>query len=74
MSTAEFILAFIRFVNRYGIPLAVYSDSAKSFLQAGGIIKTYCHPQSLKRNLEQLLFLTKLSQFMLHGIVRFGNV
>ena len=39
MSTAEFILAFIRFVNRYGIPLAVYSDNAKSFLQAGGIIQ-----------------------------------
>ena len=39
MSTAEFILAFVRFVNRYGIPLAVYSDNAKSFLQAGGIIQ-----------------------------------
>ena len=35
MSTAE----FIRFVNRYGIPLTVYSDNAKSFLQAGGIIQ-----------------------------------
>ena len=32
MSTAEFILAFVRFVNRYGIPLAIYSDNAKSFL------------------------------------------
>ena len=39
MSTAEFVLAFVRFVNRYGIPLAVYSDNAKSFQQAGGIIK-----------------------------------
>ena len=39
MSTAEFILAFVRFVNRYGIPLAIYSDSAKSFLQAGGLIQ-----------------------------------
>ena len=39
MSMAEFILAFIRFVNRYGIPLAVYSDNAKSFLQSGGIIQ-----------------------------------
>ena len=74
MSTAEFILAFIRSVNRYRIPLAVYSDNAKSFLQAGGTIQTYCHPQSLKRNLEQLLFLTKPSQFMLHGMVWFGNV
>ena len=39
MSMAEFILAFVRFVNRYGIPLAVYSDIAKSFLQAAGIIQ-----------------------------------
>ena len=34
MSTAESILAFARFVNRYGISLAIYSDNAKSFLQA----------------------------------------
>ena len=39
MSTAKFILAFVRFVNRYGIPLAIYSDNAKSFLQAGGLIQ-----------------------------------
>ena len=39
MSTAEFILAFVRFVNRYGILLAVYSDNVKSFLQAGGTIQ-----------------------------------
>ena len=38
MSTAEFILAFIRFVNRYGVPSSVYSDNAKSFVQAGGVI------------------------------------
>ena len=39
MSTAEFILAFVRFVNRSGIPSAVYSDNAKSFVQARNIIK-----------------------------------
>ena len=39
MLTTEFILAFIRFVNRYGIPLAIYSDNAKSFVQAGGLIQ-----------------------------------
>ena len=39
MTTAEFILAFVRFVNRYGLPSAVYSDNAKSFVQAGGIIE-----------------------------------
>ena len=39
MSMAEFILAFVRFVNRYGIPLAIYSDNVKSFIQAGGLIQ-----------------------------------
>ena len=39
MSTVEFILAFVRFVNRYDIPSAVYSDNAKSFVQAGNIIE-----------------------------------
>ena len=39
MTTAEFILAFVRFVNRYGVPSVVYSDNAKSFIQAGGIIE-----------------------------------
>ena len=38
MSTAEFILAFVRFVNKYGTPKVVYSDNAKSFVQAGSII------------------------------------
>ena len=46
MSTAEFILAFVQFVNKYGIPSAVYSDNAKPFVQAGNIIEhlllTYC--------------------------------
>ena len=48
MSTAEFILAFVRFVNRYGIPLAVYSDNAKSFLQAGGIIQNLLSPSEFE--------------------------
>ena len=39
MTTSEFILAFIRFSNRYGIPSSVYSDNAKSFVQAGNIIE-----------------------------------
>ena len=34
----EFILIFVRFVNRYGLPLEVYSDNAKSFQQVGEII------------------------------------
>ena len=39
MSTAEVILALVRFVNRYGTPSVVYSDNAKSFIQAGNRIE-----------------------------------
>ena len=39
MSTAEFILAFVSFTNRYGVPSVLYSDNAKSFVQASSIIE-----------------------------------
>ena len=48
MSMAEFVLDFVRFVSRYGIPLAVYSDNAKSFLQAGGIIQNLLSSSEFK--------------------------
>ena len=38
MTSAEFILAFVRFTNRYGVPSVLYSDNAKSFVQSGNII------------------------------------
>lgn len=38
MTTSEFLLAFIRFVNLYGVPDSIYSDNARSFLQAGGVL------------------------------------
>ena len=48
MSTSEFILAFVRFSNRFGIPTCVYSDNAKSFLQAGGIIQNFLSSSEFK--------------------------
>ena len=39
MCTSEFILAFIRPVNRYGISLVVYSNDAKCFVLADRIIE-----------------------------------
>ena len=32
MSTQSFVLAFLRFVNLYGIPSFLYSDNARSFV------------------------------------------
>ena len=34
MTVSAFVMAFIRFTNRYGIPKVVYSDNAKTFLAA----------------------------------------
>ena len=38
MSTHSFILAFLRFINLYGVPSTLYSDNAKSFISAGNIL------------------------------------
>jgi hypothetical protein len=38
MSSADFLMAFVRFCNLYGIPKALYSDNASSFLQAGTLL------------------------------------
>ena len=39
MSTHQFILAFTRFTNVYGIPSHLYSDNAKSFITGGEILQ-----------------------------------
>ncbi|KAG1713941.1 hypothetical protein GQR58_002015 [Nymphon striatum] len=39
MSSDDFILAFIRFSNRYGIPREVYTDNAKTFLSSSKLLK-----------------------------------
>ena len=70
MSTAEFILAFVRFVNRYGIPLAVYSDNANSFLQAGGIIQNL--PSSLE--FEEKFRTASISYKTILVYAAYGNV
>jgi len=38
MSTHSFLLAFVRFCNRFTNPSVIYSDNASSFLQAMGIL------------------------------------
>ena len=41
MSTEEFVLAFVRFTNFFGIPKVVYSDNAKTFLAASNILSDF---------------------------------
>ena len=48
MSTAEFIFAFVRFTNRYGVPSAVCSDNAKPFVQAGSITEQLLTPSEFE--------------------------
>jgi len=42
MSCRSFLLAFIRFCNVHGMPSAVYSDNAQTFLMSMGIIGESC--------------------------------
>ena len=39
MSTNQFLLVFVRFVNEHGIPTHVYSDNARSFVNGVYVIK-----------------------------------
>ena len=39
MSTHSFVLAFVRFVNLYGVPSHVYSDNAKSFVAGCNVLQ-----------------------------------
>ena len=41
MTVSEFVMAFIRFSNRYGIPKVVYSDNAKTFLSAPKVLENF---------------------------------
>ena len=38
MATESFVLAMIRFCNRFGLPRIIYSDNAKSFISGGNIL------------------------------------
>ena len=38
MSVEDFVLAFVRFTNRFGIPKTVYSDNAKSFIASASVL------------------------------------
>ena len=38
MNLEQFLLAFIRFCNRFGIPSVVYSDNAKTFLAGSSVL------------------------------------
>ena len=38
MSTEQFILAFIRFANRYALPKIIYSDNAKTFVASSSVL------------------------------------
>ena len=40
MNINQFVLAFIRFCNEYGIPSTIYSDNAKSFIAGVHILET----------------------------------
>ena len=52
MSTTQFMLAFVRFANIYGIPTHIYSDNAKSFIAGVNHISTVFASQKFKEAFE----------------------
>ena len=48
MSTTQFVLAIVRFVNIFGIPTHIYSDNAKSFIAGVNHISTVFASQEFK--------------------------
>ena len=52
MSTTQFVLAFVRFANIYGIPTHIYSDNAKSFIAGVNHISTVFASQKFKEAFE----------------------
>ena len=65
LETQSFIFSFLRFINRYGLPIEVYSDNAKTSLSGSAILK----PRALYfLSLDLLIvmdFLLKFTQIML---------
>src|ERR1044072_6614049 len=41
MSSKSFVQSFQRFVNKFGVPDALYSDNAKSFTQGADAIESF---------------------------------
>ena len=52
MSTVQFVLAIVRFVNIFGIPTHIYSDNAKSFIAGVNHISTVFASQEFKETFE----------------------
>ena len=52
MTTEGFVMAFIRFSNRYTIPSVVYSDNAKSFISGGNLLNEVTTSDLFRSKLE----------------------
>ena len=54
MTTQDFILAFVRFINRYGVPEQVYSDNAKTFIAGSTLLEKIFLSSHFKSNFSHL--------------------
>ena len=53
MSTKDFLLALVKFCNIYGMPDAIYSDNAKTFIQAAEVLKRSFNDDEVTSFLQQ---------------------
>ena len=54
MTTEHFLLAFLRFCNRYTIPSHLYSDNARAFVKSGDILSDVLSSQEFCAHLTEL--------------------
>ena len=52
MTTHSFILAFLRFVNLYGVPSSLYSDNAKTFSAGGDLLQQFMITDEFSSNFQ----------------------
>ena len=67
MSTQSFVLAFLRFVNLYGIPSFLYSDNARSFVSGGLTLDQALVCDEYKAHFQIMISNTFVSQSTLLG-------
>ena len=53
MSVTDFVMAFVRFHNRYGLPKILYSDNARSFISSAALLSTLISSDIFQKNFEK---------------------
>ena len=53
MSVTDFVMAFVRFHNRFGLPKVLYSDNARSFISSSALLSTLISSDIFQKKFEK---------------------